>query len=154
MRTIDIFTDGSHLKGLNGSGRLGIGGIMVDKGRLVNQFSEIVDPIVIKEKFDTSDVSNPTMELYAVLRSLENFISDLTEDDYINFYADYKGVSEWLNGTWKINKPYIREIYNQITSIVINKNLHVKYNWVNGHSGGTDYYSMWNSRADSLANPK
>jgi hypothetical protein len=35
MRSIDIFTDGSHIKGLNSSGRLGIGGVMVIDGRMV-----------------------------------------------------------------------------------------------------------------------
>lgn len=154
MRTIDIFTDGSHLKGLNGSGRLGIGGIMVIDGRLINQFSEEVYPSVIKDKFGTEDVSNPTMELYAVLRALEEFSSDISDKDFINFYADYKGVSEWLNGRWKITKPYIKKIHYCIKLIEMNRNLHIKYNWVKGHSNGTDYYSIWNRRVDSLANPQ
>ena len=154
MRSIDIFTDGSHIKGLNSSGRLGIGGVMVIDGRMVNQFSAEIDKDVIKKLYGTDDVSNPTMELYAVLRSLMEFKDDLSSDDIINYYSDYKGVSEWLNDKWKVNKPYISKIKDNILELARKNNLHIKYNWVKGHSGGTDYYSMWNDRADSLANPR
>lgn len=154
MRSIDIFTDGSHIKGLNSSGRLGIGGVMVIDGRMVNQFSAEVDKDVIKKLYGTDDVSNPTMELYAVLRSLMEFKDDLLSDDIINYYSDYKGVSEWLNDKWKVNKPYISKIKDNILELARKNNLHIKYNWVKGHSRGTDYCSMWNDRADSLANPR
>ena len=99
MRSIDIFTDGSHIKGLNSSGRLGIGGVMVIDGRMVNQFSAEVDKNVIKKLYGTDDVSNPTMELYAVLRSLMEFKDDLSSDDIINYYTLQKNAQSTAGGS-------------------------------------------------------
>lgn len=155
MNTYNIYTDGSHFKG-KGSGRLGIGGVLVDPlgsgyGKLINKFSEEITPEYLKFEYNTSDCSNPTMELYAVYYALSNFKGSYTDKDLIIVRADYLGVSKWLNSEWKINKPYIKKIRDQIFELIKKYDLNVKFEWIPGHQKVTNSDSYWNNFVDSLS---
>ena len=157
MNTYYIYTDGSPFKGKGGSGRLGIGGVLVDPdgqgvyGKELQNFSQEILPEYIKVHYDTTDCSNPTMELYAVLFALKEFKGSYTKNDLIIIRADYMGVSEWLKGNWKINKPYIRKIKDQIYEIIKKENLNIKFEWVRGHQKAGTAEAHWNDRVDKLS---
>lgn len=150
MRKFKLYTDGSHFKpkdGSPGNGRLGIGAILVSSGgSVVDSMSMEVDRTTIRETYQTSDVSNPTMEMYAVLIALRRFSSKLQFGDEIEVFADYQGVMYWMYHKWKINKPYIYMIREDIEAEVRRQDLSVKYNWVKSHNGDT-----YNELVDKLA---
>lgn len=150
MRKFKLYTDGSHFKpkdGSSGSGRLGVGAVLVDSGgSIIDSLSMEVDRITIRETYNTSDVSNPTMEMYALLIALRRFSNKFQFGDEIESFADYKGVMYWMYHEWKINKPYIYMIREDITTEVKNQRLSMKYSHVKGHDG--NYY---NELADKLA---
>ena len=157
MKNYIIYTDGSHFKG-KGSGRLGIGGVLVDPegvgiyGKEVGSFSEEITQEWIKLTYGTSDCSNPTMEIYAILVALQTFLSKI-KGAKIVCKADYLGVSKWLCGEWKINKPYIRQIHTEILSLVRKNNLDITFEWVKGHQtkGTNTSDSHWNDIVDKLS---
>ena len=156
---IKIYTDGSHLDKQNG-GRLGCGGVMVRDtgngfGELLDKFGEELRPEDLKELIGTGEVSNPTAELLGVLLAIERF--DIPRGEKVTVYADYMGVSCWLNGKWRIKEPYIQIIANKIKQVVKKKRLsgNISYEWVKGHQGrqasliSSDAY--WNEYTDHLA---
>lgn len=147
MRKFKLYTDGSHFKLDNGGGRLGVGAVLVNSGgSIVDSLSLEVDRCTIRELYNTSDVSNPTMEMYAVLVSLRRFSSKLQFSDEIEVYADYQGVMYWMHHKWKINKEYIYMIREDIESEIKKQNLSVKFQWIKGHDG-----DKYNEMADKLA---
>lgn len=150
MRKFKLYTDGSHFKPndkSSESGRLGIGAILVNSGgSVVDSMSMEVDRTTIRETYQTSDVSNPTMEMYAVLIALRRFSSRLNFGDEIEVFADYQGVMYWMYHKWRINKPYIYMIREDIEAEVKKQELSVKYNWVKGHNGDS-----YNELVDKLA---
>lgn len=156
MKTYLIYTDGSHFKG-KGSGRLGVGGVLVDPdgtgkyGKEVASFSQEMLQSFMKTTYSGIDVSNPTMELYAVLFALKEFKGSYSAQNLIIIRNDYLGVSKWLNDEWKINKPYIRSIYNEIKKLVHDQGLNVKFEWVKGHQKVHDQDSYWNDVVDKLS---
>lgn len=157
MKVYDIYTDGSHLDKLN-NGRLGCGGVMVDRnnggiGKLIDEFSQELTPEMLQREFGSSRCSNPTAELIGVLLALETF--DIPSDSMITIHADYLGVKNWMEGTWKIKEPYIQEVANQIKEVIERKNLggRIKYAWVKGHQSKSimDPDAHWNNYVDILA---
>ena len=121
MSKLKIYTDGSHLK--HTTGRLGVGGIIVKDDKIIDEFSKEVSTDYLKLSYGTSDVSNPTCEMLAALHALYYFKNDINAHDTIELYADYQGVSSWLNGTWKINKPYIQKIKDDINDANEDQNM-------------------------------
>ena len=148
---VDIYTDGSHFKQ---KGRLGCGGVILRDGKLIDEYSLELTPAYLREIIHTSDVSNPTTEMMGVLQALRRFKipKEATE---INIYADYEGVSNWLEGRWKINKPYIKILYDLIHKEIKTKGLDgkIKFLWVKGHQSKSvmDPRAKWNNYVDKLA---
>ena len=148
---VDIYTDGSHFKQ---KGRLGCGGVILRDGKLIDEYSLELTPAYLREVIHTSDVSNPTTEMMGVLQALRRFKipKEATE---INIYADYEGVSNWLEGRWKINKPYIKILYDLIHKEIKTKGLDgkIKFLWVKGHQSKSvmDPRAKWNNYVDKLA---
>jgi len=146
MKTIDIYTDGSHLK--HTTGRIGVGGVMIKDDKPISEFSKYISPEYLKFMYGTSDCSNPTAEMLAVLIALQSFSKELKKYDMIVFHADYLGVKNWMEGNWKVKAPYIQAIKNDITEEIKRQGLtnKVKFEWVKGHSG-----QKWNEYVDKLA---
>lgn len=161
MKQLDIYTDGSHLK--LGSGRLGIGGVLVDLtqqsplGKKLGEFGVELNPTELKQKFGpgAENCSNPTAELTAVLVSLRNFLDQIKTADLIYVHADYIGVREWMMGNWRTKEPYIAKLKEIIEDFIHAEGLDgkVKYAWVKGHQANSmtnpDIY--WNNYVDLLA---
>lgn len=146
-REFRIYTDGSHFKGGEHDGRLGVGAILVDTGgSIIDSLSMSVDRSFLLERYRTSDVSNPTMEMYAVLAALKRFSSKLQFGDKIEILADYQGVRYWMTNKWRINKEYISMIKNDILAEAKLQRLELSFTWIKGHS--TDVY---NDLTDKLA---
>jgi len=164
MKQLDIYTDGSHLK--KGSGRLGIGGVLVDLtqqgplGKMIEEFGVELIPSDLKKEFGpgAETCSNPTAELTAVLISLRNFLDQLKTADIVYVHADYIGVREWMMGNWKVKEPYIAEVKKAIEDLIHGEGLDgkIKYAWVKGHQPKSltnpDIY--WNNYVDELAKGK
>lgn len=153
MRTLTIYTDGSHLK--HTTGRLGIGGILVEDGKEIDKFSVEVSTDYLKRNYQTTDVSNPTCEMLATLFALRKFGWQFKKGDEITMKADYNGVQHFILGDWKIKAPYIKkikdEIDNEIKSLGLTGRIH--FEWVKGHQKKSvlDPDAIWNSRVDLLA---
>ena len=148
-----IYTDGSDLK--HTTHRMGIGGILVDPGKdtVLDQFSEELPLKYLKFKYGTSDCSNPTAEMIAVKRALEIWTRKFKPGDHIDMYQDYLGVSEWLQGTWKAKKPYIKTLVTEIHGILRKLQVHVDWHWVKAHQGSraTSKEAAYNEVVDKLA---
>lgn len=156
MKIRYIYTDGSHFKGKGGSGRLGIGGVIVDpdfgpNGKELSHFSMEILPEFMKLHYGTADTSNPTMELLAALQSLDEFKGLYDDNTRIIMRQDYIGVSSWMTNKWKITKPYIRKIKEEIDKIIRDRHLTVEWEWIRGHQKATTTEAYWNSVVDSLA---
>lgn len=150
---LEIYTDGSHFKGKGGSGRLGIGGILVKNGTVIKKFSTEITKQYLKLYYGTDDCSNPTMEMLAVLYALYNFKDELKDCNSVEIKMDYLGVREWMTGKWKINKPYIAKIKNDIDDEIKNQSLKgkISYKWVKSHQTGSDLDTIFNNMVDVLA---
>lgn len=149
-----IYTDGSHLK--HTSGRLGIGGILTENSKKeIDSFSIEVSTQDLKTEFGTSDVSNPTCEMLAVLVALKNFKNQIKKGDEVVLKADYLGVKSWCEGTWKIKAPYIAKIKEAIDNEIKSQGLQgrISFEWVKGHQNRSvlDPDAIWNNRVDLLA---
>lgn len=158
MRTYHIYTDGSHFKN-GGSGRLGIGGILIDpsldlpRGKHLQDFSLEINKDYLKVHYGTDDCSNPTMELLAVLTALREFKGTWKSNDKVILMMDYEGVKHWLDGTWKAKKSYIITLVSEIKSEIKSQNLDIEFKWIRGHQKVNDVSveSYWNSQVDKLA---
>jgi ribonuclease HI len=161
MKILDIYTDGSHLK--HGSGRLGIGGVLVDLtqqrplGKKISEFGLELIPDHLRSEFGpgAETCSNPTAELTAVLVSLRQFSDYIKTADVITVHADYIGVREWMTGKWKTKEPYIARIKEEILLEIDRQGLtgKVQYAWVKGHQHylASDPDIHWNWYVDELA---
>lgn len=97
--------------------------------------------------------TNNRMELTAVLEGLKQLrfpcnVVIITDSAYIANQGNGGWIQKWQQKGWKTaaNKPVAnKDLWEQIAAIV-NKQLSVKFEKVNGHSG-----HYWNERADGLA---
>lgn len=141
---LKIFTDGSHIKGTN---QIGYGIFIEYQG---NEYSEsgICSLREFKKEYSVTDnVSNPTMEIYALYQALLK-ISGI-EQLSATIYADYEGVQKWISGEWKAKKAYIKDIVSKCkTQIDFIESMggSITLEWVPAHSG-----SYGNDKADLLA---
>jgi ribonuclease HI len=157
MRNISIYTDGSHLK--HTTGRLGIGGVMVDDdtNQELGRFSETLGLDWLKENYGTSDVSNPTCEMLANLWALRKFGKTLKDGDIVKMKADFMGVQNFNLGTWKARLPYIAKIKGETDKERANlsKGVVLEFQWVKAHQKksilSTDRDAYWNDVVDKLA---
>ena len=150
MKVRYIYTDGSHFKGKGGSGRLGIGGVIVDpdqgpNGKELAHFSTEILPKFVQTHYGTTDVSNPTMEILAALQALDEFKDKIDSDTRIIMRQDYLGVSSWMTGKWRITKPYILKIKEEIDRTIRSRGLTVEWEWVKGHQKSTSTEAYWNN---------
>lgn len=151
MSKYTIYTDGSHLK--HTTGRLGIGGILVDEtGKVIDRFSEEIDVDWLKQNYGTSDVSNPTCEMLATLRALKAF-KRIIEWKEVTMKADYQGCQRWTTGQWRCKMPYIKKINDEIQDEIRSQGLKVSFEWVKGHQRGPALGkdAMFNGMVDKLA---
>lgn len=155
MKLLRMYTDGSHFK--HTTGRLGVGGVLVDENNnILAEFSKEVSIDYLKLTYGTSDVSNPTCEMLAVYWGLVEFKKFLKSSNVeVISKADYLGVMNWINGTWKINKNYIQKIKDDIKAEMKALNLdgRITFDWVKGHQKNIVRYSdaYWNDYVDSLS---
>ena len=156
MRNISIYTDGSHLK--HTTGRLGIGGVMVDDdtNTELGRFSENLSIDWLKDNYGTSDVSNPTCEMLANLWALRKFGKNLKDGDHVKMKADFMGVQNFNLGTWKARLPYIAKIKGETDAERAKlKKVNLEFQWVKAHQKKsiilTDKDAYWNSIVDKLA---
>lgn len=143
MDYIKVYTDGSDIKG---TGKIGYGAY-INYGGAEYRMSGISDQDDFKKFYNISDnVSNPTMELMALLKVLVQFKD---HDLNIEILADYMGVQKWVSGEWKAKKTYIIDMVSRVRKLInrINGNGgSVKLTWVKGHSG-----NIGNDEADLVA---
>lgn len=160
MKTYHIYTDGSHFKN-GGSGRLGIGGLIIDpdiekpNGKLLKTFSMEINKEYLKIHYGTEDCSNPTMEMLAVLvaiREFKKYWTNTTTPTKLILMADYEGVKHWLDGTWMAKKSYIKALKDEIKKEINQQNLDIEFMWIRGHQNKDgDKDSYWNNKVDKLA---
>lgn len=158
MKTYHIYTDGSHFKN-GGSGRLGIGGILIDpdknppRGEIKEKFSMEILKDYLKVHYGTDDCSNPTMEMLATLTALREFKGFFGKNDKIILMMDYEGVKYWIEGKWQAKKSYIRLLRDEIKKEISTQNLDIEFKWIKGHQKVSDVSneSYWNNKVDKLA---
>lgn len=154
-KTLHVYTDGSHFKN-GGSGRKGFGVYFEpnEEGFTPKNVSIEIDQRFMKSEFGVTEteISNPTMEIAAccyALKVIGQNLNNLQDIKEIILYADYNGVQFWINGTWKITKPYIKKIVDLVKIYekkIVDAGITVKYEHVDGHSG-----IYGNEMADKLA---
>lgn len=164
MKTLRIYTDGSHLK--HTTGRLGVGGVLVDEdNKVLAEFGNEVLLDYLQMTYGTTDVSNPTCEMLAMYWALVTFKKILKNKNVkVICKADYQGVQSWLcdlgvnSGKikpWKINKPYIQKIKDDIKKEIDEMDLsdRIDFAWVKGHQRAIIPFSdaYWNDYVDGLA---
>ena len=159
MKTLEIYTDGSHLDKLKG-GRLGCGGVLIDPqgngmGTRVNSFSLELTPEHLRNEIGTAEVSNPTAEMLGCLEALRQFKSDLRGAGEVTIYADYNGVKFFNEEKWKCKEVYIAKIKDMISQEIAQQGLkgRVRFEWVKGHQSKSimSREAYWNRIVDSLA---
>ena len=93
------------------------------------------------------------MEMLAVLYAFYNFKNELKNADSVEFKMDYIGVREWMTGKWKINKPYIAKIKNDIDEEIKNLGLKgkISFKWIKAHQQGNEPDIVFNNLVDVLA---
>lgn len=149
---LKVYTDGSHFKNINN--RKGIG---IYFESLLKNISIKVTESFMESEFNLTPkeftfISNPTLEIAAccyALKTLSENKEKINKIKEIVLYSDFQGVQKWLNGEWKIKKPFIRKIVNKIQNYekeIKNLGITIKYQYVKAHSGNNG-----NNMADNLA---
>jgi ribonuclease HI len=150
MRTINIYTDGSHKRHENS---LRIGAYCSYK-KIEASLSRECTPELLA-KYDIADTccSNPTAEYLAFAEVLHMFARKrLVEDITLCFHVDYIGVIHWTDETWAAKKTYIqkiRDIVKKDIDKLEHRGISVEIKHVKGHSG-----VFGNEMADQLAGNK
>lgn len=76
---------------------------------------------------------NVAGELSATMHAVKELFSRDIKDNFV-IHHDYKGIAEWVNGSWKTKnectKTYVGFIKNYI-----DKGMNIKFNHVKGHTG-------------------
>lgn len=147
-----IYTDGSDLK--HTTHRMGVGGVLLKDGQLIDSFGYELGHDYLKDHFGTTDCSNPTAEMVAARVALELWGSKFNPGDKVELKADYIGVREWMTGKWKINKGYIRKVYQEIKDLEKESGVSITWTWIKGHQTGPSLYGTdkyWNDEVDKLA---
>lgn len=129
MNKIDIYTDGSFIKG-----KCGFGAVILENESVIHEFSGIVTD---KSLLSHRQVSG---EIAAVVESINWCITHNIKE--VTIYYDYEGVAAWAKGIWKTNTPMTARYADFF------KNCPMTIHWqkVKSHSG-----NKWNDYADKLA---
>ena len=147
-KLLEIFIDGSHIKG---SSTMGYGILMRYAGLEYGLSRSPVTPDQLTETFGGTfeKVSNPTMEFAALGHALDICNRLTIEISAIDITYDYIGSMNWLLGTWTCRKPYIKAIYEFALPKLVNlESRGIAINWkhVKSHTGHRE-----NDMADMLA---
>lgn len=135
-KSMIIYTDGCHYKHAFPT-YLGIGGYCQYSGQEYHLSKRIdgkmLESYGIKEM---EGISNPTAEFIAFAETIK-ILSTIKGINAIKiiFRLDYIGVEKWMNGEWKITKPYIQCVKDFCSDKIKEFKLNVRYEHVNGHSG-------------------
>jgi len=145
MKIVEIYTDGSHIKGTD---KIGYGACFEDpdNNEKLYKLSNKLNMKAFEKRYHEK-VSNPTTELIAVLMSIKSLVG--LKDHVFIVYSDYEGVQKWLNKKWKIKKKYILDIVNEIQRLLKEheKNrVFFAFKWIKAHSA-----NPMNDLADKLA---
>lgn len=138
---LQIYIDGSHIKGTKVKGY----GVWCRHNGIEYSMSGIATPEQMKSEFGIlhRNISNPTMELLACCKALQQF-RGLSIN--IRFYVDYIGVGKWIRGEWVANKRYIQILVQHCRALIRSIDGVVSFIDVTGHSG-----NHGNDKADALA---
>jgi ribonuclease HI len=150
MSKIKVFTDGSYKKLKNKKELCGYG-IFFPNGELPN----------VSRPFIHSPLTNQRAELYAILKTLRNIKKNKLTYEEIIIYTDseysIKSLTVWYKN-WELNKwknSKGEKVMNQDIirpTIKLLKDMNVKFQHVNSHTGKQDFESLSNEMADKLAN--
>ena len=148
-KTVDVFTDGSHRKRKSGS--LCGYGVYFPDGSYEN----------IGKSFTILPKTNQRAELYAIYQAIKT----ITESDNkinINIYTDSrysmdiftKWIKNWKKNNWIASTGQIvlnQDIIKDVDELINNHKGKIYFIHVKAHTGGKDYYSLNNQKADDLA---
>lgn len=150
MTKLDVYTDGSHIKGKN---YIGYGAVCMHQGRIY-RMSGTCTQESFRKRYNTPDnVSNPTAELLAAVYSLES-LSACSAPLHVQIIADYIGVREWNTGVWKTTKGYIGDLVGLAflyASRIRQNGGMVSYRHIRGHQRGDSTDSVMNRHSDHAA---
>lgn len=152
-RRVEIWTDGSHIKGTQ---KMGFG-IYIRIEEREGEFSVSASPAVLSRALGVHGTdavySNPTLELAAAIVAIRRVSRHVGATDHVLMYADYNGVPNYANGVWDARRanaktPLFARAARCLRVEVENlrKRTRVDVIWVRGHTGNAG-----NDRADSLA---
>jgi len=167
---VKIYSDGSDIKG---TGRIGFGAVYEYNGTMygLSGTEEGDDVKQLKERFPDAKFSNPTMEMLALVKTLESFSGT---GEHLSIFQDYKGAvnyNELWNYSegsqqreakpWNAKEEYIKYLVERATQAIkqIESNGgSVKINWVKGHSGNkmndtADMYAKSRENMNDLTKP-
>lgn len=147
-----VYTDGSDLK--HTSHRMGVGGVLIRDGQKYDEFSYELGLKYLRENYGTDDCSNPMAEMLAIKVAFDEWERFFNPGDEVEFKSDYTGCKEWLSGRWKINKPYIKKVYDEIQRYIESTGIIPTFSWVKGHQVGPSIYGTdkyWNDLTDKLS---
>ncbi len=152
MFTFDIYTDGSHQRDKD---YLGIGAWCRHNTREFELSSSCNRELLLSYGITETTVSSPTAEFIAFAEVLKKFYDNLKDskelsihmhDLTLQFHCDYEGVENWMKGSWKTKKSYIRKIKEECDRMIAEMNCQVLIKHVDAHSGNEG-----NDKADKLA---
>lgn len=130
MSSIDIYTDGSHIKGTR---IIGYGSYFEYKN-VGYYLSGKVSPKLLLEYNIKANVSNPTAEFIAFAQTLRYLPDDMSGYKLI-FKIDYIGINHWMTGTWKAKKDYIIKIRDYCIERLKTMQCKWKIDHVSAHTG-------------------
>lgn len=149
--SIVIFTDGScHGNGTNNA----IGGYAC----VLPDFPEF--NFSAKMSLDDGSITNNRAEYLAFIKALEisneidpNLPVTIVTDSMLLKNSLEKWLPGWIEKGWRKadGKPVLnKDLLVIINNLLIDKEVNIIH--VSSHTGGKDFYSVWNDKADQLAN--